>query len=178
MVLVRMALVSYGAVQSFGPRSRSADRQLRPPGESAPMVDRWAALFAGAADAEQLRALVGEAQAELDAWLRRPLVPETTETLGELCARIVSDGWGITAEECARAMRCTVTLVRRSRLDAVRHPETGYHLPGRQSDPMAWALRLDMAGLSLREIEDLTGVPKSTLHDRLSGPRRTTRAGG
>ena len=102
----------------------------------------------------------------------------TTETLEELCARIVQDGWAIPTDECARAMRCTPTLVRRARLAAERHPETGYSLPPRQQDPMEWALKLDAVGLSVRQIATLTGLPKSTIHDRLSGPRRRAFTGG
>jgi hypothetical protein len=172
-----MSLVSYGNVQNFGPRSRSAVRQSRPQGESFPMAERWADIFERA-HPDALPELLDEAQAELDAWLHRPLAPDTTETLEELGARIVRDGWGISADECARAMRCTPTLVRTARLAEGKHPETGHSLPARESDAMSWALRLNMAGLSLREIEALTGVPKTTLHRRLSGPQRATRAGG
>jgi DNA-binding IclR family transcriptional regulator len=173
-----MSLLSYGTVQVLGAHSRSAAGQVMPPGESAPMHDRWALVFDRHHEPERLRDLLAEARAELDGWLRRPLAPDTTETLEELCARIVTDGWGVTADDCSRAMRCTPTLVRRARLAATRHPESGYHLPVRTVDPWRWAHQLDSAGLSVRQIAALTGVPKSTLHERLSGPRRRERAGG
>lgn len=176
-LLTRMALISYGATQALGRSGKAAERQLYPPGEAAPMHDRWSRILQSASEAE-LPALMEEANAELQSWIRRPLVSNAAETLEELCARIVQDGWAIGAEECARAMRCTPTLVRRARLAAERHPETGYSLPPRQQDPMTWAFKLDAVGLSVRQIATLTGLPKSTIHDRLSGPRRRAIAGG
>jgi hypothetical protein len=159
-VLTRMALLSYGSVQVMGRRVNGGDDARAPSGESSPMAEKWAALLAAKPTFETLDA----ARAELGSWLRRPLVPETTETLEELCARVVSDGWGITADECAVAMRCTPTLVRRARLAELRHPDTGRSLPERGAGGKGWALALDACGLSLRQIEGLTGVPKSTLH--------------
>lgn len=135
------------------------------------MHEAWSAIFAGVSDPELARTLLDEARAELDAWLRRPLAHDTTETWEELAARIVGDGWGVTAQECAMAMRCTPTMVRRARLAEMRHPDTGYHLP-EAPDPITWAIELDRMGLSLREIEGITGVAKSTLHDRISRARR------
>jgi hypothetical protein len=167
-LLARMSLLSYGGTQHFGGRGGESGR-IGPPGESAPMADRWARRFAAASSGSALAALVEEAQAELNAWVVRPLAPDTTETWEELAERIVRDGWGVTAQECAVAMRCTPTMVRRARLAELRHPETGYGLPV-EGDPMAWARALDDAGLTLRQIEAVTGVAKSTLHDRMSGP--------
>jgi hypothetical protein len=163
-----MSLVSYGGTQHFGGRGGESGR-IGPPGEGAPMVDRWARRFAGAESDSSLAALVEEAEAELRAWVHRPLAPASVETWEELAERIVRDGWGVTAQECAVAMRCTPTMVRRARLAELRHPETGYSLPEFE-DPMEWARALDDAGLTLRQIEAVTGVAKSTIHDRRNGP--------
>lgn len=141
------------------------------------MMDTWAALFAGADTPEALAELTEAAQHEFDHTTRRLLAPDTTETWEELAARIVADGWGITADECARAMRCTPTMVRRARLSEMRHPDTGYALPAKM-DAVAWARALDAAGLSVREIATVTGVAKSTLHDRLTGKTRRPRRDG
>lgn len=162
-----MTLLSHGKVAALQ-RSRGGDAdRIGPNGEAHPMHERWAALIAAAPDAGTARLLLEQAEAELGAWLRRPLAPDTAETLEELAARIVADGWGITAPEAACAMRCTPTLVRRLRLAARRHPENGYALPERHGDPLTDARVLDKAGLSLRQIEALTGLPKSTLSDHL-----------
>lgn len=167
-VLVRMTLLSYGKVAAME-RSRGGESALvGPGGESSPMAEEYAALFAKARTPEHARVILDEARAELSAWMRRPLAPDTTETLDELMARIVEDGWAMTPDECAFAMRCLPSLVRRARLLGGRNPETGKHLPTIQHDRMAWARMLDSAGLSVRQIELLTGVPKSTLHDHLS----------
>lgn len=167
-VLLRMALVSYGGTMRFGDRRGGESDRIGPPGESSPMVDQWARVFDAAKTREALRDWVEAAKAEIDAYMRRPLAPDTVESLEELCERIVRDGWGVTAEECALAMRCTPTLARRARLASLRHPETGYPLPEREPDAHAWARKLDRAGLSVRQIEVLTGIPKSSVHDRLT----------
>lgn len=164
-VLARMELLSYGTVQRMGSR-RGAETNGRPPGEDHPMHEIWARLLRETRDAKSARTVLQRACDALDAALRRRLVPDTVETLDELCARIVSDGWGIGADECAIAMRCTPTLVRRARLDAGRHPETGADLPPARADRMTWARELDDAGLSLRQIERLTGVSKDTVRRR------------
>jgi lambda repressor-like predicted transcriptional regulator len=177
-ILIRMALVSYGAVAGYRTKTSGGDRPGPPLGEAKPMHDVWAERFQSAQSHDELSVLVEAAQAELDAWIRRPFAPDTTDTLEDLCARIVGDGWGVSADECARAMRCTPTLVRRARLAAGRHPDSGYTLPERDRDTLLWARALDRVGLSLRQIEALTGVPKSTLHDHLSRPRRAGRSGG
>lgn len=165
-MLIRMALLSYGGVQRHGGR-RGESGSIGPPGESSPLHHKWAVVFVQAADPDMARRLTEEAQAELESWVRRPLAPDTTETWEELAARIVGDGWGIEADECARAMRCTPTMVRRARLAEMRHPDTGYHLP-HAPDPLSWAIQLDRLGLTLRQIEAITGVAKSTLHGHLT----------
>lgn len=162
-MLARMALLSYGAVTKLGGTRGGESGHVGPSGDAHPMVDRWAALFAGAVTPEALAALTDEARYDYDTTIRRALAPDTTETWEELAARIVADGWGITADECAMAMRCTPTMVRRARLAEMRHPDTGHALPV-DDDPRAWARRLDEAGLTLRQIEAVTGVSKSAVH--------------
>jgi hypothetical protein len=171
-LILRMSLLSYGATMRYGDRRGGDSEHVGPPGEPLPMAEQWARMFDAAPNRETLRQWLEAARAEFDAYIRRPLAPDTVETLEELCERIVRDGWGITAEECALAMRCTPTLARRARLEALRNPETGYPLPERTADPHAWLIALDRAGLSVRQIEALTGVPKSSVHDRLLRRRR------
>lgn len=162
-ILTRMALLSYGSVQVMGARVNGGDDARPPSGELHPMAEKWAARIEADPRLETLDAM----RAELGAWLRRPLAPQSAETLEELCARIVADGWGITADECAMAMRCTPTMVRRARLAEMRNPETGRALPDRGAGGIVWAHALYTAGLSLRQVEAITGVSKSTLHRAL-----------
>jgi hypothetical protein len=165
-----MALLSYGQVQRLGGRSGGESARIGPPGEARPLVDEWAAIFATAPTLDALAGMVEEAQAALDHHLRRALAPDTTETWEELAARIVRDGWGVSADECARAMRCTPSMVRRARLAEMRHPDSGYALPAKM-DAVAWTRALDVAGLSVREISTVTGVAKSSVH-RWNGKAR------
>lgn len=166
-VLLRMLLLSNGKVAALQ-RSRGGEGgRVGPSGNAHPLYEVWSARLAAARDAEEARGLLEQAESELSAQLRRPLAPDTTETLEELAERIVQDGWGISAPECARAMRCTPTLVRRCRLAALKHPESGYALPEHTGDPYSWARKLEQAGLTLRAIEAITGVPKSSVHDLL-----------
>jgi hypothetical protein len=169
-ILARMELLSYGTVSRMGGR-RGAESPGAPAGEAHPLHDEWRERFASAPDDETLRAYVQQAEAALDAALRRRFVPEATETLDELCARIVGDGWGIDADECARAMRCTPSLVRRARLDAGRHPDTGAALPEARPDRIAWARELDAAGLSIRQIAAMVDMPQTSLYRALIAHR-------
>jgi hypothetical protein len=169
-ILARMELLSYGSVSRMGGR-RSAESPGAPSGEAHPLHERFARLFAEAVDAEAMRTVLQLAEAELDAARRRRFVIETAETLDDLCARIVADGWGIEAEECARAMRTSASIVRRARLDAGRHPDTGGALPEKRGDAITWARDLDAAGLSIRQIASVVGMPQTTLYRALIAAR-------
>ena len=166
-LLARMSLVSYGGVAALERRRGGDSGRIGPPGERYPMDEQLADALERAPDAGAARAILEAAEAEFAAYVRRPLAPDTTETWEELAARIVGDGWAMSARECADRMRTSPTLVRRARMAEMRHPETGYPLPERRADLMGWARELDAVGLSVRQIEALTSVPKSTLHDRL-----------
>jgi hypothetical protein len=82
------------------------------------------------------------------------------ETLEDLKARILREGQGWTPKEVALAMRVTPTLVRNVRTEAERDPEYG-----RPDGSLAHGLALLDAGLSIRQAAQITGIPKSTLHD-------------
>lgn len=166
-LLTQMALVSYGGVARFGGR-RGESEHVGPSGESLPMHEDWAAIFDAVGGEDARAALLEEARAEYESWVRRPLAPTTTETMEEIRARIVAGGWGESAELCAISMCCTTSTVREARLEALRHPDTGYGLPERKGDLFEWAAALEHVGLSVRQIAQITGVAKSTLYDRLS----------
>lgn len=167
-ILARMELLSHGTVQRVGGR-RGSDSYGTPPGEGNPLHDVWREAIAKTTDVEAARLAVQGAADALDAAVRRRFVAHRTETLDELCARIITDGRGISDRDCAVAMRCTTTLVRRSRLEAGCHPDTGEALPAAAGDALTWARELAAAGLPVRQIERLTGVSKSRVH-RLSRP--------
>jgi DNA-binding IclR family transcriptional regulator len=151
---------------SFGNRGGDSGR-IMPPGERRPMHEVWGERIDAAPNATARADVVEQARNALTGYIRRQFVVTATESYDDLAERIVTDGWGLDADECARAMRCTPTLVKRARLGAARHPDTGYTLPDELPDRMAWARELRADGLSLRDVQTLTGLAKSTLHDRL-----------
>jgi hypothetical protein len=72
----------------------------------------------------------------------------------------VHEGEGWTPQEVALAMRVTPTLVRNVRNEYER--DTQY---GRPDGSLAHGISLLNAGCSLRQAAQITGIPKSTLHD-------------
>jgi len=146
------------------PRTRGTPEHRPPPGDSNPPEEALGQELLRAETVGQVEAIGVRAHATLIAATRRRLVASTVETADELAARIVEDGEGWDADEVATAMRCTPTFVRRARLGHGRDPEDGRQPSG---DPMAVACELRRRGRSLRAIAALTGVPRSTLHDRL-----------
>jgi hypothetical protein len=70
-----MALLSNGTVTKLGGRGGGESNRIGPPGDSRPMVDQWAALFAGAATPEALAELTDAAQYDYDTTMRRPSRP-------------------------------------------------------------------------------------------------------
>lgn len=148
------------------PRTRGTPDHRRPTGELHPPHERLAVELHSARTVQEVIAVGQRAQSELTAATRRTMVRSTTESATELAARIVSDGAGWDVEDVCMAMRCNPSFVTRARLAAGRDPDSGY-LP-RDGDPFEVALELRAAGRSYRAIERLTGIPRSTLYDRLS----------
>jgi hypothetical protein len=156
-------LVSYGPVQRWGRQSPSCEPRPEPTGEGHPPAEFWIRRYLKAPPDERAQ-IAHAAEAELQAWRRRdPELNEIkTETLEDLKRRIIGEGEGWSARDVALAMRCTPTLVRTTREDAERDPEHG-----RPDRSLAHARQLRAEGLSLRQIAQITGIPKSTLADNL-----------
>ncbi|HTE62974.1 MAG TPA: hypothetical protein VK631_21650 [Solirubrobacteraceae bacterium] len=159
-VLIGYAMLQYGGVMPWGRVIPNADGALMPSGEGAPPLDYWLALMARCETTAEVQAVVTRARDELAAWRRRPTPPPAGESLADLKRRIVEDGEGWTPQEVALAMRVTPTLVRNTRIEAEREVEHG-----RPDGSLVHGLQLLAAGLSLRQVERITGIPKSTLHD-------------
>jgi hypothetical protein len=168
-VLLRLALVSHAPTArlgSIGSGSNSAHESHRPPGDSTPDAEYFRTRLDNAESLSDALEAYLQARACLAGILRRTMATVTGETAAELGERIVEDGEGWEAEDVALALRCTPTFVRKSRLSLGRDPETGYSAP--DGDPMAVALELRERGRSLRTIARLTGIPRSTLHSRMT----------
>ena len=164
-VLLALALLPHGTTTSYDPTSsaRNAEAPLLPAGELHPPHEVYGTRLLEAASDALAASLAREAADLLDHYRRRGLPAVREETLGALKARIVSDGAGWRPDEVARTMRCLPRLVRVARIESNRHPETGYALPEPAADDRAWALELREHGLSLRQIEQATGLSRSTL---------------
>lgn len=163
-VLTRLALTSVTRARVYaGTISCSSPTSLPPTGESSPAA-AWCDRFNAAAPADRPTVLAG-ARDEL-ASIRRRRFPVTTVRDGDdLRERIVRDGEGLDPLEVAIALRCTPTMVRRTRLVHGRDAERGKRVTLLALEPRA----LVAAGMSIRTAAAVTGVARSTLHDRVRG---------
>lgn len=159
-IVVGFSMLQYGNVMAWGRQPKLAERPALPSGEGSPPLEYWLELLPLCQTLEEFTAVLERAQAELDAWRRRPEPPPEGETLDDLSRRIIDEGEGWTPQEVALAMRVTPTLVRNVRSEAERDPEYG-----RPDGSLAHGIALLDAGLSLRQAAQITGIPKSTLHD-------------
>jgi hypothetical protein len=159
-VVAGFELLQYGNVMRWGRTVPNAETALLPAGESDPPMDYWLEQLGRAETVEEVRGVVERARSELRAWRCRPDPPPDGESFEDLKRRIVSDGEGWTPQEVALAMRVTPTLVRNVRTEAERDTEHG-----RPDGSLAHGIALLSAGLSLRQAAQITGIPKSTLHD-------------
>lgn len=159
-VIVGYTLLQYGRVQAWGRQVPSAEGGVFPSGEGDPPLLYWLDKLASAQTLEEFATFASQMKLELDAWRRRPEPPPAGETLDDLKRRVLEEGKGWTPHEVALAMRVTPTFVRHVRTEAERDPQTG-----RPDNRLAKGLKLLAEGFSFRQVESITGVPKSTLHD-------------
>lgn len=159
-LIVGFEMLQYGGVMAWDRRIPSAEAAALPQGENDPPLLYWLDKLASAQSLEEFTATARLMKDELDAWRRRPDPPPEGETMDELKRRVVEDGEGWTPQEVALAMRITPSFVRNVRAEADRDPQTG-----KPDNRLARGLKLLDEGFSLRQVERITGVPKSTLHD-------------
>jgi hypothetical protein len=159
-VIVGFSMLQYGSVMAWGRRIPSAEAAALPAGESAPPLLYWLDKLACSGTMEEFTATAERMRAELEAWRRRPDPPPPGETLSDLKRRLLEEGEGWTPQEVALAMRITPTFVRNVRTEAERDPEYG-----RPDGSLAHGISLLRDGCSLRQAAQITGIPKSTLHD-------------
>ena len=162
-VLAELELCSVTRARAYAPVVTSSHADSRPPTGGETPADRWRERFERAEPGE-LAMLVRLARDELAA-IRRRRFPTTTVRDGDdLRQRIVDDGEGLPPLDVAVALRCTPTLVRRTRLASGREPERGRELVLEHHEGAA----LVAAGLSIRAAAAATGVPRTTLAGRLA----------
>jgi hypothetical protein len=159
-VLIGWSMLQYGSTMAWGRQAPNAEGAAFPKGEGRPPLDYWLVQLGHCTTLEELRAVSERALAELEAWRRRPEPPPQGETFEDLKRRIIHEGEGWTPHEVALAMRVTPTLVRNVRSEAERDVDYG-----RPDGSLSHGLALLNAGLSIRQAAQITGIPKSTLHD-------------
>lgn len=164
-------LLGYGATMRYEKR-RPAEGFAVPAGEGDPPWDHWHVLLLQCQTFDAFRSVWVDARSELQAWKCRAEPAPEGETLDQMQTRIIDEGEGWTPKQVAMAFRCTPTLVRNTRLERERNPETG-----RAEGSLEHAKDLLGRGLTLRQVAILTGIPKSTLH-RLSAERSRKVASG
>ena len=149
-LLKALELISYGTTASWSP-SGGGDTEKgggRPAGgDTRPLHDISAERFNGAATVTDRERVLNEARAELGRERVSQADRSTDETAEQLTARIRDlrrQGWPI--KEVALHCRCTPTRVRQAEAD-------------HKADQV---LELAGKGMTLRQIETITGVAKST----------------
>lgn len=163
-VLANLELTSVARARAFVPVVSTSPPDSAPPtGDESPAA-YWREQFDGATTADQANALLAAARSELEHIRRRAFPAVSWEDAVELAARVLRDGEGVEPASVAIALRCTRTFVRRARIVAGRHPDTGRRVRLDTLDPAL----LVGAGLSIRQAAVVTGVPRSTLHGRLA----------
>jgi hypothetical protein len=161
--LLELELTSTARAHAFAPVvSHSSPTSGSPNGGDSP-ADYWRERFDAARDEREAHELVELARDELVHIRRRTFPPLAYDSALELGERVVDEGEGVDAAGVAVALRCTPTFVRRARLARGREPERG-----RVADVELDARSLRTAGLSLRQVSAVLGVPRSTLHERLA----------
>jgi hypothetical protein len=159
-VLQHFQLLQYGAVMRWDRRIPGNEIVALPAGEDCPPLDYWLEKLGQAETTDEVRQILAAAREELETWRRRPEPAPDGETFEDLKRRILDEGAGWTPKEVALAMRVTPTLVRNVRIEGERDVEYG-----RPDKSLQKGLALLATGMSLRQVESITGIPKSTLHD-------------
>ena len=140
-----------------------------PTGESQPPHEYWRGRYEVASLCEREKVLA-EAQVELEAWRRRPVLEIVGESPEQYELRIIKEGEGWAAEEVARAFNCLPKQIRKIRLKHSRSGVTGMleasNTPA--SDDAARAKQLAENGFTERQMRMILGCGGSRLARLLS----------
>jgi hypothetical protein len=171
-LLAELATLPHGATQTFQATSRSRGTHIsgRPQGEATPPHEELEQAYRDASSDRQRAAVVDRMRATLKHWRGQGRTAATVESKEKRDARIVSEGEGWEVQDVAVRFRCTPTAVRRARLAAGRTADLGRATaatrpPVEDRSQLERARELRANGMSFRQVEMLTGVPRSTLHD-------------
>lgn len=163
-VFVELELTSVTPARAFVPVVSGPPPGSRPPhGDESPAT-YWRERFAKASSEHEQRLAVDGARAELRRIRRRPFAVVEYDNADELAQRVIDEGEGFPIVDVAIALRCTPKFVRRARIAHECEPERGQRVALDELTPEA----LLEAGLSIRQVSAVVGVPRSTLAERLA----------
>lgn len=163
-VLLELELLSVTRARAFVPVVTTSPPSSAPPtGDESPAA-YWRRRLDEAGTEAEAQELVDLARQELQHLRRRAFAPIAFDDAADLSARVIEDGEGCDPLFVSIALRCTPTFVRRARVRAGRDAERGLKVRLADLDPRA----LVDAGLSIRQAAVVSGVPRSTLSDRLA----------
>lgn len=172
-VLLAMEMLAGGSITNYSPTGTGGVADSKPPAgvrfdgrSELPLHAYWRARYEQAVGNYQREQVYKAAQAELDAFRKRPKITISMETEEELEARIVREGQGWTVEQVAIHCRCTTTFARKARLKAGVSITTG-NAPSEIAidslDQREHAREMAENGATERQIEFVTKLPKTTV---------------
>jgi hypothetical protein len=168
---LQLILLSHGGVTNWAPTtSGTRDRDPRPTGDSYPIADHYAWMYANAAGDVSRQRVLHEAREELARWRGHGITRAPGETQEERDLRMLREGQGFDPQTVAVRFDTNAGRVRKLRVAHGHLPETGTPLPGVKPVEAATPERvLELAGqgCTLRQITTLTGVSKSTVQRML-----------
>jgi hypothetical protein len=170
---LQLLLLSHGGVTNWAPTtSGTRDRDPRPTGDSNPIADHYAWMYANAAGDVSRQRVIHEAREELARWRGHGITRAPGETQAAKDARMVREGEGWTVDEVARHFQCTGTHVRQvCRQHEVEIDYRGVLCRSGAVSRASMAASLRDAGSSQQEIAAALGVHQSQV-SRLIGTRR------
>jgi len=171
-VLAELELTSHGSTQSWNSSGHGGGESVNvfPPGESSPPHIEWRERYERAVTDDARQRVIEDAGRALRGIIRRAKVtPGREETEKEFAARALKDGRGFTLSVASTALRCTPTRLKRIRLAGGKTLDLGEPLivEAPDGDVERRARTLAERGMSVRQMEMLTGMSKSWLHRML-----------
>jgi hypothetical protein len=167
-LLAELELLPHGTTTNFGAGGGIPASRM-PTGESHPPHEYWRERFKGAQPHEHSR-LIEQAQAELQAWRKRPAIQITEETSEQYELRMIAEGEGWAAEDVAKSFNCLPKQVRKIRAKHDRLPATGKPVAslGPSSDQAARAKEMVANGFTERQMRLILKCGGSTIERLLA----------
>jgi hypothetical protein len=163
-VLTALELLANGAISSYNSSGGDVGERenWRPRGEGNPPHLVFLARWNGCVSDDQRKAVLRDAESELQALRKRQAPRVQVDEKKILEARILENrDWP--AGDVAQSLRCSVTIVRKVRLANNLTPERGVPVNALSDDPRLRAQELLDAGLTQRQVRFLTGIHRDTI---------------